>query len=105
MTRAFADHIQLPFEIVALQPIGRANEKLHDVRLRRARSRPHIRFLRADGYIPPAQTLLALLGDDRLHGLHALLTLRLDRGQKHQAGTEPTLRRQLHVQIFLSHFT
>ena len=50
-------------------------------------------------------SLLALLGDDRLHGLHALLTLRLDRGQKHQAGTEPTLRRQLHVQIFLSHFT
>ena len=105
MTRAFADHIQLPFEIVTLQSIGRANEQLHDVRLRRAGGRTDLRLLRADGYVTPAQALLTLLSDDRLHGLHALFALGLDSGQEHQAGTEPAFRRQLQTQIFLSHFT
>ena len=73
--------------------------------LRRARSRTDIRLLRADRHVTPAQALLALLGDDHLHGLHALFALGLDRWQEHQAGTEPAFRRQLHAQIFLSHLT
>ena len=103
MTGTFADHVQLSLEVIALQSIGRADEKLHDVRLRRARSRPHIRFLRADRYFAPAQALLTLFGNDRLHGLHALLALGLNRWQKHQAGAKPPLGWQLHAQILLCH--
>ena len=42
MTRPFADHIKLPLKVIALKPIGRANEKLHDVRLRCTRRRADV---------------------------------------------------------------
>ena len=105
MTRAFADYIQLPLEIVALQSISRSDEELHNARLRRARCRTDIRLLRADRHFAPAQALLPLLCDDRLYGLHAVFALGLNRGQKNQTGAEPAFCRQLHTQIFLSHFT
>ena len=103
MTRPFADHIKLPLKVIALQAVRRANEKLHDVRLRRARRRADIGGIGFRRHLTPTKALLALIGDDGVHRRDALLPFGFVLGQKHQSRAKPPLFGQLHTQIRLGH--
>ena len=103
MASAFADHIKLPLKVIALQSIGRADEKLHDVRFGGPRRRADIRRLGLRRHLAPANALLALLGNDRLHRRDALLPFGFVLGQEHQSRTEPPFLGQLHAEILLGH--
>ena len=103
MTGAFADHIKLPLKVIALQPVSRANEKLHDVRLRRARRRADIGGIGFRRHLAPAKALLALVGDDGVHRRDALLPFGIILGQKHQPRAKPPLLGQVYTEVLLGH--
>ncbi len=95
VARALANQIQLALERVARQTVGGGDEKLLDVRTRRAGRRSDIRLVGIGRHHAPADQRLALLGTDLLdHGL-ALRALGGVGRQKDDAGGEPAGLRQL----------
>ena len=103
MTGAFADHIKLPFEVISLKPIGRADKELHDVRLCRTSRRTDISGIGFRRHFAPAKALLTLFGNNGVHDRDALLPLGFVLGQENQPRAKPPFLGQIHAEVLLGH--